>query len=507
MFKVGSLNRNAPIRESTWKFWGKPKRLAEVSAVDVLVAMFSGATAGRPMEALGIAAEQLAGACRVPWLGLYLQVEEGLERVGVAHLEAQENNSESSAAMLPEEEPLAAMPGTVSLSSTQGIDGLKRWLRVPDSNIWLFPAYLAPTKEWLESSSVSAVAALAGALTTLAQAHRAAQKRRAQQVDAEVHRKVVQAAMDPSAMVRLFLDVAIAGFAGQRGFVGLKAKATEAFTALAHRGPITASLDGLRIENLAGQWIVVAERPELIADDAQAVYALARECDEGLIIFVVASAAGARAIGEATVARVERALEVIVSVQNAQAESRRVRERGAAIVDSLVSIIDSTPGTFRHHNRVAAVVEWLSQVFAVPAAEQIALRRAAVIHDVGRVGFPESDATGTAMEFLHPGVGAMLLETFGESKRVAQLVAVHHERFDGMGFPGGTVPNEDDKAAWTLISAECIVEYAESAKLDLVASARQWSLSASAGVLPTRYRGPIEQALSSDSIGDLALVS
>lgn len=503
MFKLGSLHRTSRVQESTWKFWEKSQALPTIDAAEVLVATFAGADPGQPLTALRVAAEQMARACRVPWLGLYLEVEETLVRVGIAHQETENDPSDDSAVLLPHEEPLAAMPGTVSLTIAEGLDGSKRWLRVPNSEVWLLPTYLAPVRTWLESGSTRAVAALAGALTSLTHAHLAEQRRRSQQVDAEVHRKVVQAAMAPSATVGLFLDVAIAGLAGQRGFVGVKSTSTGEFTPIAHRGPIETSLDGLRVEQLAGQWIAVAERPELVAKDAQAVYALARECDEGVIIFVVASAAGATAIGGATVARVERALEVIASLQNAQAEARRVQERGAAIVDALVSMIDSTPATHQHHARVVTVTNWLSRVFDVPTVDHVALRRAAATHDVARVASPESDATGTAMEFLHPGVGAMLLETFGESKRVAQLVAVHHERIDGMGFPGGAVPNETDSAAWSLIAAECIVEFAESAQITLDASAHKWGGGFSDGVLPRRYIVCLQQVLASSSLSEL----
>jgi putative nucleotidyltransferase with HDIG domain len=73
------------------------------------------------------------------------------------------------------------------------------------------------------------------------------------------------------------------------------------------------------------------------------------------------------------------------------------------------------------------------------------LRRAALLHDLGKIGIPytvlNKEGRLTPEEFAvlrtHPEVGARILEPFGFLSELVPIVLYHHERWDGRGYPTG----------------------------------------------------------------------
>jgi len=90
------------------------------------------------------------------------------------------------------------------------------------------------------------------------------------------------------------------------------------------------------------------------------------------------------------------------------------------------------------------------------------LHRAALLHDIGKVGIPLSilDKPGAlddeeyAMIKKHPSIGARILEPIGSYKDIVPMVLQHHERFDGKGYPSGLSGNEIDIGARILSVAD-----------------------------------------------------
>jgi HD-GYP domain-containing protein (c-di-GMP phosphodiesterase class II) len=73
-----------------------------------------------------------------------------------------------------------------------------------------------------------------------------------------------------------------------------------------------------------------------------------------------------------------------------------------------------------------------------------ALRTAAKLHDIGKIGVPDAilnkpgrlDADEFRVVQTHPVVGAELLRAWGLDEP-ARFVAQHHEHIDGSGYPAG----------------------------------------------------------------------
>ena len=132
----------------------------------------------------------------------------------------------------------------------------------------------------------------------------------------------------------------------------------------------------------------------------------------------------------------------------------RLRLSDDADVDRIASafadIVDAkSPYTGSHSKRVADLAEGLAAHLGLPATEVVDVRRAALLHDLGKLGVPNTvlDKPGRLepAEFevirRHPELTLRILAPVPTFSSVAELAACHHERLDGSGyFRGLTAP-------------------------------------------------------------------
>jgi putative two-component system response regulator len=105
--------------------------------------------------------------------------------------------------------------------------------------------------------------------------------------------------------------------------------------------------------------------------------------------------------------------------------------------------------TQQHAERIGLLAAMLGAELGLPAARVDDLRRAAPLHDVGKLAVPDAillkpgrlDAAEFAVMRRHTTAGARILA--GSSSpvlRLAEQIALtHHERWDGGGYPRGLV--------------------------------------------------------------------
>jgi HD-GYP domain-containing protein (c-di-GMP phosphodiesterase class II)/HAMP domain-containing protein len=101
--------------------------------------------------------------------------------------------------------------------------------------------------------------------------------------------------------------------------------------------------------------------------------------------------------------------------------------------------------TAGHSERVTALSLNVGRPMGLSKKELDVLNRAGLLHDLGKIGVPASilDKPGklTDEEWViikeHPGKGALILEPIPAFREAVPLVAQHHERFDGSGYPLG----------------------------------------------------------------------
>ena len=145
--------------------------------------------------------------------------------------------------------------------------------------------------------------------------------------------------------------------------------------------------------------------------------------------------------------------------------NRQARQASLDSVRALVRAVEAKdPYTRRHSEQVTHYAIHLSRAMGVPPEQAEAFRVAALLHDVGKIGVPESVLTTpqplTPEEFehvrRHPGVGADILANITVFAVEALLVRHHHERWDGTGYPDGLRGEEAPLGSRIIHVADCI---------------------------------------------------
>jgi HD-GYP domain-containing protein (c-di-GMP phosphodiesterase class II) len=117
-----------------------------------------------------------------------------------------------------------------------------------------------------------------------------------------------------------------------------------------------------------------------------------------------------------------------------------------AAIEALARAIDARdPMTFGHSERVALISLEIADAMFMPEKEKEALRRAALLHDLGKIGVgdkvlhkpgPLSQTEADEMR-EHSQIGYDVLKGLPFLKASLPGVLYHHERFDGTGYPLG----------------------------------------------------------------------
>ncbi len=122
-----------------------------------------------------------------------------------------------------------------------------------------------------------------------------------------------------------------------------------------------------------------------------------------------------------------------------------------------------SPYLFGHSTGVATLADGAARLLHLDDAERTTLRRAALLHDLGRVGVPTSvwERPGALRRVdweqvrLHPYQSERILSRSAVLEPIAVLAALHHERLDGSGYPRQAKGGELSTAARILAAADC----------------------------------------------------
>ncbi|HIJ80922.1 MAG TPA: GAF domain-containing protein [Desulfuromonadales bacterium] len=113
-------------------------------------------------------------------------------------------------------------------------------------------------------------------------------------------------------------------------------------------------------------------------------------------------------------------------------------------IQALVSAIEASDSYTRGHSeRVTRYSVEIGRRLDLPAERMQILERAAVLHDIGKIGIDlsllhkEGKLSARDIHDLqqHPLIGMKILEPIGFLQDVRTCIGQHHERFDGMGYP------------------------------------------------------------------------
>jgi diguanylate cyclase (GGDEF)-like protein/putative nucleotidyltransferase with HDIG domain len=110
----------------------------------------------------------------------------------------------------------------------------------------------------------------------------------------------------------------------------------------------------------------------------------------------------------------------------------------------LLRVIDEHDGELRNHlDDVAQLAEAVGRELGLGEAELRDVRRAAALHDIGKVAIPDAilqaprALTATEWQYMrqHTIIGERIISAAPEMLSVGAIVRSSHERFDGDGYP------------------------------------------------------------------------
>jgi putative two-component system response regulator len=162
-----------------------------------------------------------------------------------------------------------------------------------------------------------------------------------------------------------------------------------------------------------------------------------------------------------------RFLYLEIQSQNQMLEAK-VRDRTRELEGAQIEIIERLAlaaefrddNTGQHTARVGQLASLIARKIGLPDAQVTLLRRAAPLHDVGKIGVPDAILLKlgklTADEFevvkTHTAIGARILSgsRFPILRLAEEIAFSHHERWDGSGYAG--IPRESIPLAGRIVA-------------------------------------------------------
>ena len=146
-----------------------------------------------------------------------------------------------------------------------------------------------------------------------------------------------------------------------------------------------------------------------------------------------------------------------------------------SVLLSMIELLENKDRRTRGHSlRVAALVAATAERLGLEPRARHDLAWAGLLHDVGKLGVPESilrkveterSAEESARYREHPALGCRILAPIESLERPLALVAAHHERVDGSGYPAGHAGREVTRTA-ELLAAANLADHLRRAEAD-----------------------------------------
>lgn len=114
------------------------------------------------------------------------------------------------------------------------------------------------------------------------------------------------------------------------------------------------------------------------------------------------------------------------------------------VVFSLAAAVEAKDFfTEKHTQRVGESARLVGEIMNLPEADLVALHRGGVIHDIGKIGIPDSillkpgplSVEEQICMHAHPIIGEGIVRPLRSGTSLLPIIRHHHERFDGTGYP------------------------------------------------------------------------
>jgi putative nucleotidyltransferase with HDIG domain len=132
--------------------------------------------------------------------------------------------------------------------------------------------------------------------------------------------------------------------------------------------------------------------------------------------------------------------------EKVKVQAGKIRDSFMNAVTALALALDAKDEyTSGHSGRVSEISVIIARELGMQDNALENVKLAGLIHDIGKIGVKEAvlnkPGALTAEEFehikTHPVIGERILKPIVEEKEILDMVRMHHERFDGKGYPDG----------------------------------------------------------------------
>lgn len=118
--------------------------------------------------------------------------------------------------------------------------------------------------------------------------------------------------------------------------------------------------------------------------------------------------------------------------------------------------------TAGHSQRVALYSKMIAEKMGYPRDECELIYRAGILHDIGKIATPDTillkpgklDEIERELIQVHVNVGVEMLREIPMFFQMSKIIAEHHERYDGKGYPAGLAGDEIHELSRVMIVAD-----------------------------------------------------
>jgi putative nucleotidyltransferase with HDIG domain len=142
----------------------------------------------------------------------------------------------------------------------------------------------------------------------------------------------------------------------------------------------------------------------------------------------------------------EKNRQLLSYIDELKTEHAKTREAYFQIMGSLVNALEAKDTyTEGHSERVSKYALLMADRLNWNEQEKEKLQKAALLHDLGKIGIPDSilhkqgKLTDEEFEVIrtHEVIGVKILRPLKELEQILPWILHHHERWDGLGYPQG----------------------------------------------------------------------
>lgn len=160
------------------------------------------------------------------------------------------------------------------------------------------------------------------------------------------------------------------------------------------------------------------------------------------------------AMGVATQLDSQTSIESVIKESENHVMSRKLLETrshySSMLSSMLVTLAERSQETEEHASRLAAMSKKIGKVLGLSRQEFDELELLAKLHDIGKIGIDDAVLNKPGplapdewkLMCTHPEIGYRIAKASPEFLPIAEYILMHHERWDGSGYPQGLKGND-----------------------------------------------------------------